>query len=46
MKKKPDRKFVLATLGLLIGAACAAAVGAPLQKTPADAHKTAFSLKH
>jgi hypothetical protein len=29
MKKKPDRKIVLATLGLLIGAACAMAVGAP-----------------
>jgi fructose-specific phosphotransferase system IIC component len=32
MKKKPDRKIAVATLGLLIGAACAMALGAPANK--------------
>ena len=46
MKKKPDRKLVLAALGLLIGAACAAAVGAPPQKSLAEAQGIAFPSKH
>lgn len=29
MKKKPDRKLLAAALGLLVGAACVAALGAP-----------------
>jgi hypothetical protein len=29
VKKKPDRKLLAAALGLLVGAACVAALGAP-----------------
>lgn len=34
MKKKPDRKLLAAALGLLVGAACVAALGAPRGLAP------------